>query len=182
MGDLLSSLFETSKPQPQGQSGGAGSKSFSSLLFRERRISGRQDFGQATGLRFAQHAIRNADKITVAKDRARRRAGEVVPTRNQGAIAASVNTPGEAQNLIDRLNAGGATPRSKLTLEEQQEVIARKKKERGERESSERGATLSRAAAGALQSLFTRDTDIPEEVFSATTLGKQVVLGGGLRA
>jgi len=160
MTEVVSSLF-----------GGGGS-----------RVSGRRNIGQPAGLDIASSAITAADERIAAEDKARRRAGEIVQTRNQGAVAASVNTPGEAQNLIDRLNAGGVTPRSKLTLEEQQEVIARKKKERGERESLERGATLSRAAAGALQSLFTRDTDIPEEVFSATTLGKQVVLGGGLRA
>jgi len=142
----------------------------------------RTNIGQPAGLAMIAAAVKQAEERRAAEDRARRRAGEVVPTRNQGAIAASVNTPGEAQALIDSLNAGGVTPRSKLTLEEQQEIIARKKKERGERESSERGATLSRMAAGALQSLFTRDTDIPEEVFTATTLGKQVVLGGGLRA
>jgi len=174
MGDLISSIFS-------GRSG--GDAIFASLGRPVNgRVSGRRNIGQPAGLNLASSAITTADERTTAEDRARRRAGEVVPTRNQGAVAASVNTPGEVQRLRDSLNAGGVTPRSKLTLEEQQKIIARKKKERGERESSERGATLSRAAAGALQSLFTRDTDIPEEVFSATTLGKQVVLGGGLRA
>ena len=157
MGDVFSAIF-----------GGGGA-----------RVSGRANIGQPAGLNLASPAITAADERIAAEDRARRRAGEIVPTRHQGAVAASVNTPGEAQSLIDKLNAGGVTPRSKLTLEEQQKIVARKKKERGERESLERGATLSRAAAGALQSLFTQGTDIPEEIFSTATLGKRTTLGGG---
>lgn len=138
------------------------------------------DISQELGLRVANRAITQADQRTLREDQERRRAGEVVPTGNQGAIGA-VGKASLAEQLINRLDAGERVPRSKLTLEERQKVISKKKKERAQRGQDERGKTLTRRTAGALQSLFTRDSDIPEETFPSVTLGKRVLLGGGLR-
>lgn len=156
--------------------------SFFSSLFRGSRSSrslDRRDIGQPAGLLRIDPFLKQADENLRRQNQAKRRQGIAVATPNQGDVNASVNTPGEANRLIRRLNigAGSDIPRDKLTQTQIEAIIDRKKKEKAEQDAQERGLSVFLRTSGALQSLFTRDTDIPEAI-DEFTLGRRKTLGG----
>ncbi len=123
--------------------------------------------GNAPPLEQITASINLADFRDRIKDDIKRKMGIAVATRPQGDITTPTTTLRKTFGLAQRLLRGESTQRRPLTAAQKQSAIDVKKRARAEKKAEDRAATLSKAQAGQVQTLFAgRFADIPKATLS----------------